>query len=157
MILVDANLLLYAKFSDLPQNEVARPWLEEVFNTPGRVGIPWQTTQAFLRLATNSRIFLQALSMEAAWAQVKEWMAHPRSWVPEPTHDHQQILEKLLLTCHATANLIPDAHLAALAIGHGLILCSADSDFARFTTLDWHNPLTSPKTNASGGGDARRS
>jgi predicted nucleic acid-binding protein len=37
--------------------------------------------------------------------------------------------------------VMPDAHLAALAIGHGLTLCSTDSDFARFPDLDWHNPL----------------
>jgi uncharacterized protein len=37
--------------------------------------------------------------------------------------------------------LVPDAHLAALAIEHGLTLCSADSDFARFLGLPWLNPL----------------
>jgi hypothetical protein len=36
---------------------------------------------------------------------------------------------------------VPNAHLAALAIEHGLILCSADSDFARFPSLRWENPL----------------
>ena len=39
------------------------------------------------------------------------------------------------------ANLVPDAHLAALAIEHGLVLCSTDGDFARFDGLVWHNPL----------------
>ena len=39
------------------------------------------------------------------------------------------------------AHLVPDAHLAALAIEHGLVLCSADADFARFPGLRWHNPL----------------
>jgi predicted nucleic acid-binding protein len=37
--------------------------------------------------------------------------------------------------------LIPDAHLAALAIEHGLTLCSTDGDFARFPGLKWTNPL----------------
>jgi predicted nucleic acid-binding protein len=40
------------------------------------------------------------------------------------------------------ANLVPDAHLAALAIEHGLILCSTDGDFARFRPLRWENPLS---------------
>lgn len=39
------------------------------------------------------------------------------------------------------ANLVPDAHLAALAIEHGLVLCSTDGDFARFDGLEWRNPL----------------
>jgi predicted nucleic acid-binding protein len=38
-------------------------------------------------------------------------------------------------------NLIPDAHLAALAIQHGLTVCSADTDFARFSEIRWLNPL----------------
>jgi len=37
--------------------------------------------------------------------------------------------------------LVPDAHLAALAIEHGLTLCSTDGDFARFPELRWLNPL----------------
>ena len=36
---------------------------------------------------------------------------------------------------------VQDAHLAALAIEHGLILCSSDGDFARFPGLHWENPL----------------
>ncbi|MDP2054699.1 MAG: VapC toxin family PIN domain ribonuclease, partial [Acidobacteriota bacterium] len=42
-----------------------------------------------------------------------------------------------------TSRLVPDAHLAALAIEHGLTLCSSDGDFARFSGLDWQNPLAS--------------
>ena len=141
MILVDANLLIYAKFSDLPQHDRSRAWLEEVLNTPGRIGIPWQSVLAFLRLGTNVRLFGRPLSIKAAWAQVAEWLDHPRVWIPEPTAEHQTMLQQLLLATQATANLVPDAHLAALSIGHGLILCSADSDFARFPGLEWENPL----------------
>jgi hypothetical protein len=36
---------------------------------------------------------------------------------------------------------VPDAHLAALAIEHGAVLCSTDNDFARFPGLHWRNPL----------------
>ena len=141
MILIDANLLVYAKFSDLPQHEAARPWLEQTLNSPGRVGIPWPSLLAFLRLATNPRLFAAPLTIDAAWVQVEEWLAHPRVWIPEPTRDHQEILGRLFEATQATANLVPDAHLAALAIGHGLTVCSSDSDFARFPGLDWHNPI----------------
>jgi predicted nucleic acid-binding protein len=41
------------------------------------------------------------------------------------------------------ADLVNDAHLAALAIEHGLTLCSADRDFSRFSGLRWENPLAS--------------
>ena len=111
MILVDANLLLYAQFVDLPQHVRARRWLESQMNSPGRIGIPWQTSLAFLRLATNPRIFRRALGIRAAWQQVMEWLAHPRVWIPEPGADHALILGGLLDRVHAAANLVPDAHL----------------------------------------------
>ena len=38
-------------------------------------------------------------------------------------------------------NLVPDAQLAALAVEHGLTLCSTDGDFARFRGLRWLNPI----------------
>ena len=40
-----------------------------------------------------------------------------------------------------TSRLVPDAHLAALAIEHGLTCCSTDGDFSRFPGLKWENPL----------------
>lgn len=38
-----------------------------------------------------------------------------------------------------------DAHLAALAIGHGADLVSYDSDFARFPGLRWRRPDQLPE------------
>lgn len=144
MILIDANLLLYAKFADFPQHAAAREWLEEQLNSPGKVGIPWQSSLAFLRLATNARVFSNPLSTRAAWQQVVDWLSHPRVWIPEPTEEHPTTLGALLGDTHATGNLVPDAHLAAIAIEHGLTLCSADADFARFPRVEWRNPLARP-------------
>ena len=48
----------------------------------------------------------------------------------------------LLLATGAQANLVPDAHLAALALEHGLTVCSTDSDFGKFPDIRWTNPLT---------------
>ena len=91
MILVDANLLIYAKFSDLPQHGRARNWLEEQLGSRGKVGIPWQSSLAFLRLATNPRLFGKPLAVGAAWQQVTEWLNHPRVWIPEATEAHYLI------------------------------------------------------------------
>jgi predicted nucleic acid-binding protein len=79
--------------------------------------------------------------MSAAWSQVEAWLACANVWIPQPTERHPQILSQLLLGASVTGNLTSDAHLAALAIEHGLTLCSADSDFARFQGLRWNNPL----------------
>jgi hypothetical protein len=61
---------------------------------------------------------------------------------PQATERHAGVLGALLASAGVQANLVPDAHLAALAIEHGLLLCSADTDFARFPDLRWLNPLS---------------
>jgi toxin-antitoxin system PIN domain toxin len=141
MILLDANLLLYAKFSDVPQHLAARRWVEGALNGSDPVGIPWPSYLAFLRISTNPKVFDLPLTAKTAWQQVQEWVDHPRTWIPQPTAAHTEVLGELILEAEVTVNEIPDAHLAALAIEHGLTLCSSDGDFKVFPGLDWHNPL----------------
>ena len=141
MILVDTNLLVYARVSSLPQHEAARNWLEGRLNDRPRVGLPWPSLLGFLRIVTNSRIFERPDSIRAAWAQVEAWLDRPNVWIPQPAEGHAAILGRLLTHAAGGANLIPDTHLAALAIEHGLTVCSTDGDFARFPELRWVNPL----------------
>jgi uncharacterized protein len=141
LILVDANLLIYAVNIGAPQHAVARLWLDARMNGPGRVGLPWTSLLAFLRLITNPRVFQRPLSMADAWKQVDAWLGSGLSWVPAPTQRHSEILARLLAAPGVHGNLVPDAHLAALAIEHRLELNSTDGDFARFAGLKWHNPL----------------
>jgi hypothetical protein len=60
----------------------------------------------------------------------------------QPAEQHAEILEGILVELNIAANLVPDAHLAALAIEHGLVLCSTDGDFGRFPNLKWQNPIS---------------
>lgn len=140
MILVDANLLVYAHVSSLPQHDAARPWLDQRLNGTAPVGLPWPSLLAFLRLVSNPRIFERPKAVTNAWGQVGAWLDCAPVWVPQPTDRHREVLGPLL-TAADRANLVPDAHLAALAIEHGLTLCSTDGDFARFPGLRWENPL----------------
>lgn len=141
MILVDANLLLYAHISSFGNNRQARDWLDDRINGTAPVGLPWQSLLAFLRLSTNPRVFEHPEPMDAAWSQVRAWLACETVWSPEPTDRHADVLGRLLQGPGVHANLVPDANLAALAIEHGLQLCSTDGDFARFPGLRWLNPL----------------
>jgi toxin-antitoxin system PIN domain toxin len=95
-----------------------------------------------LRIATNRRAFEHPLSITEAWDQVTAWLSAGPVWIPQPTDRHTRILGELLAQPGIHGNLVPDAHLAALAIEHGLTLCSTDGDFARFPHLRWINPLT---------------
>jgi uncharacterized protein len=142
VILVDANLLIYAHCKDFTQHPAAREWLDARLNGTARVGLPWPSMLAFLRIVTNARMFSSPEPVMGAWQQVEDWLSAPAAWIPTPGAGHSQILGRLM--SHVTrATLVPDAHLAALAVEHGLTLCSTDGDFARFPGLAWTNPLAS--------------
>jgi uncharacterized protein len=141
VILVDANLLVYAQVSSVSQHQIARDWLDGQLNGTAPVGLAWITLVAFLRIVTNPRIFERPLPPADAWRQVGAWLACEQVWTPEPTQRHSEILGELFKLPGIYGNLVPDAHLAALAVGHGLTLCSTDGDFARFPGLRWLNPL----------------
>lgn len=140
-MLVDANLLLCARDEASLSHETARNWLTGALNGTRRVGIPWSSAVAFLRISTHPRAYEQPLAPSEAWRQVEDWLSAPAAWVPAPTEQHASVLGDLLTRHEPRGNLVSDAHLAALAIEHGLDLFSADTDFARFGELRWVNPL----------------
>jgi toxin-antitoxin system PIN domain toxin len=141
VILVDASILIYSHVGSLSHHEAARNWLDQQLNGSTRVGLPWVSLLAFLRLITNPRVFEQPEPMADAWRQVRAWLACEPAWIPQPTERHADLLNELLALPGVHANLLPDAHMAALALEHGLTLCSTDGDFARFPTLRWLNPV----------------
>ena len=140
-MILDANLLLYARNRADPRHERATRVVEDALNGPRRVGLPWPTLTAFLRIATHPRVFPSPLAAEAAAQQVEEWLAAPAAWVPVPTPRHAEIFLDLVREHRITGALLSDAHLAALALEHGVAVWSTDADFARFPTLSWHDPL----------------
>lgn len=140
-MIVDANLLLYAVDENSAHNEVAADWLTEILNGDRRVGIPWQTIGSFVRIVTHPRITQTPLSGADAWNYVADWLAVPVVWIPPATEITAQVYAKLCAQVEITANLVPDAQLAALALEHGVEIASADTDFMRFPGLRWTNPL----------------
>lgn len=141
MILVDANLLVYAYSRSSPQHDAAKRWLDARLNGSPRVGLPWESLLAFVRIVSNPRIFEKPESVRDAWEQVEEWLGNSSVWIPGPTERHAEIIGPLLRGPGSQSKLVMDAHMAALAIEHGLELCSSDGDFARFPGLRWVNPL----------------
>jgi toxin-antitoxin system PIN domain toxin len=141
LILVDANLLIYARVRSLPQHDAARTWLDERLSGSVKVGLPWTSLLAFLRIVTNARVFERPESLIGAWKQVQAWLDVEAAWIPAPGARHRDVLDALLRVPGVQGNLVPDAHLAAIAVEHGLTLCSTDADFARFPGLRWEDPL----------------
>lgn len=115
----------------------ARTWPDERLDGIAPVALSWASLLAFIRITTNHRAFRLPASIVAAW---RRWTARPYG-IPVPGANHRAVLGRLLRSGDASANLVQDAHLAALAIENGLILYSTDSDFARSYDLRWENPL----------------
>lgn len=141
MNLIDANLLLYAYNTSSDRHRLARQWIEQVFSSPEPVGLSWITILAFLRIATNPRAFQKPVSERDALKIVDEWLSIPQVRVFEPGPQFWTILSRLVLDGQARGPLMTDAYLAAIAIEHGLVLCTNDKDFARFDGLRVFNPL----------------
>ena len=143
MILVDANLLLYAYDRSSPVQEPASRWLTEALNGPEPVGFSWSAVLAFLRIATNPKIQQTPYSLQEAVEIVDDWFSQPAATLLEAGEGHWPILRDLLLGDGVKGRLVTDAHLAALAIEHEATLLTRDGDFSRFPGLRTVNPLAS--------------
>jgi uncharacterized protein len=141
-MIVDATVLLYAVDASSRFHQPAKAWLETALNEPARVGLPWSSLLAFQRISTHPRASLSPLTPNMAWSFIADWLDADATWVPVPGERHAEILRDLIVAGDLRGNLVPDAHLAALAMEHGVGVCSADSDFARFPQINWVNPLT---------------
>jgi toxin-antitoxin system PIN domain toxin len=145
VILVDANLLLYAYHTKAMQHVESRTWLESALSGSDLVRFSWVTLWAFLRIATSPRVFERPLSAVEAEAAVSSWLAQPAAGILEPGERHWEILRDLMHHSQISGPLVMDAALAAIAIEHGATLFTTDRDFSRFPTLKWTNPLTAER------------
>lgn len=141
MILVDANILLYAEDSFSPNHAAAVKWWDGKLSGTAPVCLCWTVLNAFIRIGTNPRVFETPLSMNQATGRVQSWLDQPCVRLINPTARHWEVYRDLLIDAQAVGNLVIDAHLAALAIEYGCRLISTDSDFSRFPGLKWENPL----------------
>ena len=139
-MIVDANVLLYAVDEQSSHHDGARDWLESALNGEERVGFPWATLLAFQRIITHPRAMTHPLGPDQAWSFVGDWLDADLAWVPEPGPRFRTVLGDLLTAADAQGNLVTDAYLAAVAIEHGVAVCSYDTDFARFAGLRWMHP-----------------
>jgi hypothetical protein len=141
VIVVDANLLLYAYDPGSSHHKAARKWIEEAFSGDEIVGIPWQTVGAFLRITTNSKLPGQRVALERVIEIVDMWFEQPNVRFLTPGDRHWDLLRQMMTGGQARGPLLTDAQLAAITIEYGGVLHTMDRDFARFPGLRWVNPL----------------
>lgn len=140
MIVVDANLLIFAYDTHSRYHEKSRSWLDKTFSGSEPVGLPWQTIAAFLRITTNPRL-PKARPISEAVREVQGWLEQPNVRILSPGDDHWRTLRQMMFEGQAFGPLVSDAQIAALTIENGAVLYSSDRDFARFPGLRWVDPL----------------
>ncbi len=141
MIVIDANILLYAYDADSDKHAKARAWVEEVFSGASPLGLPWQTVSAFMRIVTNPRLTGKRFTPAEVVEIVDEWVNQPNVRLLGPGDDHWNFLRQMMVDGQARGPLVTDAQLAALTIEYGGVLHTTDRDFSRFPGLRWKNPI----------------
>jgi uncharacterized protein len=142
MFLVDVNVLLHAAREGSPKHQECKRWLDEKLNgSLSSVGLPWHSLLGYLRIASNPRFVDPPVTVASAWSQVERWINAPAAWIPVPGQGHRRILAQFVATANPTSNLVPDLHLAALAVENGLTVVSTDADFGRLPGVRWLNPV----------------
>ena len=141
MIVPDINLLVYAYNNSDRHHTVARRWWEGLVNGTETIGLPWVVMTGFVRIMTHPGILTHPASPAQAMGYVRDWLRYGHITPLNPGLEHLALLQQNLAAAGAGADLVPDAHIAALAMEHQAEVHSNDSDFGRFPGLQWHNPL----------------
>jgi toxin-antitoxin system PIN domain toxin len=141
VIVLDANILLYAYDAASDQHTKARAWLEQTLSGAGPVGLPWQTLTAFVRIVTNPRLSGKRFTVAEVIEVVDQWIEQPNVRLLGPGDHHWSFLRQMIIDGQARGPLITDAQLAALTIEYGGVLYTSDRDFSRFPGLRWQNPI----------------
>ena len=141
MILPDVNMLVYAHNVTAPRHGDARLWWDALLDGTEEVGLPWVVSTGFVRVITNSRVVNPSLAPENAVDQLMDWFARGHVVPLEPQDNHLVLFRQNIAVPGSGPNLVPDAHIAALAIEYDAEVHSNDSDFGRFPRVRWRNPL----------------
>ena len=141
MIVPDINLLVYAYNDRAPHHQASKRWWEGLVNGAERVGVPWVVSTGFVRVMTHPRALTVPISTSDAITLVQNWFRYAHVTPINPGVEHLTRLQQNLDGAGVGANLVTDAHIAALAMEYQAEVHSNDSDFSRFPGLRWRNPL----------------
>ena len=140
MVIVDANVLIYAVDRASAHHEPSISWLDASLAGAEAVGFAWIALLAFIRIGTNASILPTPMTADEATGQIETWLGAPAAVVAQPTPRHATLLRGLLRESGTAGNLTTDAHLATLALEHGADIVSFDRDFGRFPGIQHRLP-----------------
>lgn len=142
MIALDTNLLVYARREELPQHAVAHRLLTELATGDEPWALPWPCVYEFLRVVTHPRVFDPPTNVDRALEDLESLLESPSLVMLGEGPAHAAHLRHMVGGGQVRGNLVHDAHIAALALEHGVReLWTLDRDFARFPGIQVRNPL----------------
>ena len=148
MILPDVNVMVLAHRVDQDDHVPVREWLEGEVNSARPFALADAVVAGFVRVVTNARIFARPSSLAVAIEFADDLVKQPGCLPIAAGARHWAIFRSLLRESDARGNVVPDAHLAAIAIEHGATVATRDRGFARFCDLRWIDPLSDPDSRA---------
>lgn len=131
IVLPDVNVLVAAHRVDHPQHKAASDWLKRTLSgaSDGQVLVlPMAVISGFLRLVTNMRIFPTPTAAQQA-VDFVDWLLESPSASLIGDSSEWISFRGLVLDKNLTANQVPDAWLAALAISMGEPFVTFDKGF----------------------------
>ena len=155
MTLVDANLLLYAYDSESPHHVQAKRWLSTELSSGRPLRLALITLLAFVRIATDRRVFTHPLAPSEACSLIELWLDQPNVQLLQPGRRTWELLQRTCEQGQAKGAMVMDAHLAALALEHGICIATTDRDFSRFPGIETLNPIAAAAKDGQDGGRKR--
>jgi len=141
----DVNVLVYAHRQDETWHENYREWLETAIDGPQPFALSVLVAVGFVRVVTNTRIYVDPTPLSVAFGVIERLVTHPRCRLAMPATGHLEEVSRLCRAVGATGKLVADAQHAALAIAEGATWVTRDDDFAKFERhgLRWQHLVMS--------------
>ena len=139
---IDVNILLYASDGSSPFHEAAGAFMRDRARDPDILCLTWPVIMGYLRMATHPRLFDRPMAPRAALENIAALTRLPRCRVVTEPDAFLTIYRDVASEVAPRGNLVPDAHLAALARAHGVrTIYTHDRDYRRFPFLKVVDPL----------------
>ena len=141
-ITVDANLLLYASDTSSTFHPRAADLLTRLADGPEIVYLFWPTIMAYLRISTHPSVFARPLAASEAIGNIDQLLNRPHIRTPSEGEAFWSRYKDLAADVTPSGNLVPDAHVAALMVEHGVgTIWTRDRDFRKFRGIRVLDPF----------------